>query len=94
MTRELTRISALLENNGVCVIPWKGPILAAAAYGDVALRQFGDLDILVREQDAMRAKDLLLASGYRPLYPQPAEQEAAYYALRKVYELVREMVGW
>jgi hypothetical protein len=90
MTRELTRISALLENNGVSIIPWKGPILAAAAYGNVALRQFGDLDILVREQDAMRAKDLLLASGYRPLYPQPAEQEAAYYALRKVYELVRQ----
>jgi Uncharacterised nucleotidyltransferase len=71
-------------------IPWKGPVLAAAAYGNVALQQFGDLDILVREQDSMRAKDLLLASGYRPLYPQPAEQEAAYYGLRKVYELVRE----
>ena len=89
MTRELTRISALLENNGVCVIPWKGPVLAATAYGDIALRQFGDLDILVRERDARPAKDLLLSSGYRPLY-QPAEQEEAYHALRKVYELVRE----
>jgi Uncharacterised nucleotidyltransferase len=90
LTRQLLKILRTLEQNRIPAIPWKGPVLAAMAYGNVALRQFGDLDILVREQDSMRAKDLLLASGYRPLYPQPAEQEAAYYALRKVYELVRE----
>jgi Uncharacterised nucleotidyltransferase len=90
MTRELIKLFDLLEKKGISAIPWKGPVLAAAAYGNVALRQFTDLDILVREQDAMRAKDLLFASGYRPLYQQPADQEAAYYGLRKVYELVRE----
>jgi hypothetical protein len=89
MTRELTRISGVLEQNGIAVLPWKGPVLAATAYDDVALRQFSDLDILVREQDALRAKDLLLSLGYRLYYEKPAEEEAAFHALRKVYELVR-----
>ena len=89
MTRELTRISGVLEQSGISVLPWKGPVLAAAAYGDAALRQYGDLDILVREQDAIRAKDLLLSLGYRLFYEQPPEEEAAFHSIRKVYELVR-----
>jgi len=89
MTRELSKISGMLEHNGISVLPWKGPVLAATAYADVALRQFSDLDILVREQDALRAKDLLISLGYRLYYEKPAEEEAAFHALRKVYELVR-----
>jgi hypothetical protein len=89
LTRELTRISRVLEQNGIAVLPWKGPVLAAMAYGDVALRQFSDLDILVREQDALRAKDLLISLGFRLYYEKPVEEEAAFHALRKVYELVR-----
>jgi hypothetical protein len=89
MTRELLKLLGLMEENGISAIPYKGPVLAAAAYGSVALRQFGDLDILVREQDAMRAKDLILSSGYGPLYQGPAEQQAVFHAARKVYEMVR-----
>ena len=89
LTRELIKLLGLLEKNGISAIPWKGPVLAAAAYGDVALRQFGDLDILVREQDAMKAKDLLLSSGYRLLYRGSAEDEAAFHGLRQVCELTR-----
>ena len=90
LTRELIKLLGGLEKIGISAIPWKGPVLAAAAYGDLALRQFGDLDILVREQDAMRAKNLLLSTGYRLLYGGSAEDEAAFHNLRKVCELVRE----
>ena len=89
LTRELLRLLGGLEKIGISAIPWKGPVLAATAYGNVALRQFGDLDILVREQDAIRGKDLLLSSGYRLQYQVSAEQEA-FHSVRKVYELVRE----
>jgi hypothetical protein len=90
LMRELIRLLDALEKIGVSAIPWKGPVLAAMAYGNVALRQFGDLDILVRERDAMIAKDLLLSSGYRLLYGGTAEQEEAFHSVRKVCELVRE----
>src|SRR6476620_4463178 len=36
---------------GISAIPFKGPMLAAAAYGDLSLRQAGDLDLLVRRDD-------------------------------------------
>jgi len=89
LTRELTRLLGGLEKIGIPAIPWKGPVLAASAYGDVALRQFGDLDILVRERDATPAKDLLLSSGYHLFYQASAEHEEAFHSLRQVYELVR-----
>ena len=90
LAHELIRLLGALDKIGVTAIPWKGPVLAETAYGNVGLRQFGDLDILVRERDAMIAKDLLLSSGYRLLYRGTAEQEDAFHGVRKVYELVRE----
>lgn len=89
-TRELLRVLHILEENGISAIPWKGPVLAAV-YGDIALRQFGDLDILVRERDSMRGKDLLVARGYRLFHQEESTGDlAAYHGLRQVYELVRE----
>jgi hypothetical protein len=90
LTRELIRLLGLLEKSGISAIPWKGPVLAATAYGNVGLRQFGDLDILVREHDAMRGKDLLLSAGYRLQYQGSAENEVAFHNARKVCELIRE----
>jgi len=54
----------MLEANGIPVLPFKGPILAALAYKNLSLRQFADLDILVHKRDVARAKKLLMAEGY------------------------------
>lgn len=59
--RELVRLLALFEANDIPAVPFKGPALALALYGDVGLRQFGDLDILVPAEQARRAKSLLAA---------------------------------
>ena len=64
-TMELLRIIRHLESNGVAVLPFKGPLLALQAYGNVSLRQFCDLDILVREKDFRKAIELLLSLEYR-----------------------------
>jgi len=40
-------------------IPYKGPVLAESAYGDVALRNFGDLDFLISPVDFGQAKQAL-----------------------------------
>lgn len=65
LSEELLRILSLLKANGVTAVPFKGPTLSVLAYGSLSSRQFGDLDILVREQDFLVAKDCLLAEGYR-----------------------------
>lgn len=90
LARELVRLLNLLQKNGISAIPWKGPVLAATAFSNVALRQFGDLDILVREDDATRGKDLLLSAGYRLQYEGSAENAVAFHSARKVYELIRD----
>lgn len=48
----------------VPAITIKGPTLAIAAYGDVALRVFGDLDFMVRLADVPRAFEVLARIGY------------------------------
>src|SRR5688500_9168780 len=47
-TRELRDLVGLLKSRGVPVIPYKGPVLAIEAYGDLASRQFDDLDLFVK----------------------------------------------
>jgi hypothetical protein len=65
LTTELIRVLNLLASHGITAVAYKGPVLAAVAYGDIALRQFVDLDILVSRQDSERVRDLLTSKGYR-----------------------------
>ncbi|MCB0164740.1 MAG: nucleotidyltransferase family protein [Anaerolineae bacterium] len=76
MTRELLSLLDRFEPAGIMAIPYKGPALAASAYGNLALRQFVDLDILVRPRDVLRAKRLIMAQGYRPRLELNDTQEA------------------
>jgi hypothetical protein len=64
LLRELLEILELFERHGIRAIPFKGPVLAAQAYGDVALRSFLDLDILIQPNELERARSLLLSHGY------------------------------
>ena len=82
---ELIRVLEGLEAHGIETIPYKGPVLAEIAYGDLALREFSDLDVLVRRQDLARAKEALKVLQYLPnLELSPAEEQAY---LRSGYEL-------
>src|ERR1700749_3650084 len=63
---ELLRGSGLFESEGVRSLAYKGPALAVAAYGDLSLRRFVDLDVIVRESDLGRASELLRDLGYAP----------------------------
>ncbi len=65
LTRELLKILKLCEARGLPAIPYKGPALAAMAYGDLSLRQFGDLDLLIHKKDFQKAKELLSSQGYQ-----------------------------
>jgi hypothetical protein len=63
---ELVRIADQFEKKELRALPYKGPVLAESAYGDVALRNFGDLDCLISPADFERAKQALGELGYRP----------------------------
>lgn len=66
LTSELFPLLDLLGRAGIPAIPFKGPVLAAALYGNPALREFVDLDILIHRKDVPKALRVLASSGYRP----------------------------
>jgi hypothetical protein len=70
LTQELLAIVRDFGAYGIDVIPFKGPVLAITVYGNLALREFLDLDLLVTKEHLERAGQLLAQRGYL----QPADQ--------------------
>jgi hypothetical protein len=68
LTAELINILRLFEAQNIPAIPYKGPVLAAQAYGDVALREFEDLDIILRQSDIPKAHEIIVSLGYNPKF--------------------------
>src|SRR5712671_5876912 len=64
LAAELFRILEQFTSKGIGALVVKGPVLAVRAYGDPAMRAYGDLDLLVRQRDIRRATELMLAAGY------------------------------
>src|SRR5260370_14163846 len=66
LTAELFCILDPFNLAGIGALVVKGPALAMQAYGDPAMRSYGDLDLLVRQRDIRRATELLIAASYAP----------------------------
>jgi hypothetical protein len=64
----------------VDAIPFKGPTLAEAAYGDIALRPFSDLDVLVLARDFPAAAAAVAELGYAESKPRRAAEQRAIVA--------------
>ena len=90
MTDELARLLTLCGRRGIHVIPFKGPALGVQVYGDAALRQFSDLDLLVRPGDLPRAASLLSEEGYRASSPPPAAHARDFLRVYCSAEFCRE----
>ena len=79
-TAELFRILDSLDARGLATIPHKGPVLTESVYGDLALRSFSDLDILVRPSDVQHARTVVQELGYVPTLSLSSAEERAYLA--------------
>ena len=63
-TGSLLRVLERLREAGVTAMPLKGPAWAERLYGDVTLRTWEDLDVLVPHDQVLRARKALLAEGF------------------------------
>ncbi|MGC1966091.1 MAG: nucleotidyltransferase family protein [Candidatus Acidiferrales bacterium] len=68
LTADLLQILKLFREHEIPSLPYKGPVLAAQAYGDVGLREFDDLDIILRQRDIPRAHEIIICLGYKPKF--------------------------
>lgn len=84
LSREFVRILDQLSRIGVEVIPYKGLALAETLYGDITLRQSGDIDLLIRDYDLPRVRKAVGELGYMPHAPLSEEQQQVY--LKTGYE--------
>jgi len=69
MSAELFLLLDRFEAAEIGALIVKGPVLAVQAYGDSAMRSYGDLDLLVRQRDIRRATELMIADGYQAAVP-------------------------
>jgi hypothetical protein len=58
------RVYKLFREHNIRVALFKGPLLAQLAYGEVSLRQAGDIDVLIPRHDFDHARKLLESLGY------------------------------
>jgi hypothetical protein len=65
LTGALIQVVRAFNAAGISALPHKGPLLAQAAYGDLAMREFADLDILILPSDLPKAIAILADLGYR-----------------------------
>jgi len=88
LTGQLLKLLDLLQSQGIPAIPLKGPLLATVAYGNLALRQFDDLDVLVHSRDMLRSIELLIAQGFKPLVQLSERQAESYLRSQYVYPFI------
>jgi hypothetical protein len=82
---ELAKLLSVMEESGITALPYKGPVLATTVYGDLSLRQFSDLDILISKKDLQKAKRLFSGIGYTPIGEMTELQEEAYLKAGRPY---------
>lgn len=80
LARELIRVLNALGALGIEAIPYKGVVLSEIYYGDIAMRQAGDIDLFVHAEDVARIKGAMRDLGFSPRTRIPPNAEAAYLA--------------
>jgi hypothetical protein len=89
LTEELCEVLELFERSGIRGVPYKGAALAATVYGDVAFRQFSDLDIFIHLEDIANAFDLLRSRGYKKERELTSKQETAFLKIECEHMFIR-----
>ena len=91
LTSELLRIHAAFKESGIETIPLKGPALASQIYGDLGLRPFSDIDLLVRREQINEAESAVKEIGYEAEFAIPQQHRERW--LRQQCELTFRRSG-
>ena len=65
LLKELTEFLDILDIHRIKAITFKGPMVAMVGYGDLALRTFYDLDLLVHPDEFFKLRDIAISHGYQ-----------------------------
>jgi hypothetical protein len=86
LTAELFRVLERFAASRIDVLLTKGPALSVRCYGKPDMRQYGDIDLVVRDADIRRATEAMTDLAYEPRVPLKAidaKKSPGEYAFRK-----------
>jgi hypothetical protein len=66
LTAEMIRLFDSFAAAEIEAVVIKGPVLSTRCYGDPGLRQYGDLDLIVRDADILRSTEMMIGLAYEP----------------------------
>jgi len=84
------RVYKLFKQNNIAVALFKGPLLAHMAYGEISLRQAGDIDLLIARRDFAPARTLLESLGYEMTPNLTAAQLASHLSNHCEIQFMRD----
>lgn len=88
LVQQLADMVERLGQQGIPVVPFKGPALAESLYGNAALRECVDLDILIRRRDVPEAIRTLVSAGYADIKQLKPGRQGAYISTQYEYPLL------
>lgn len=94
LTGELRRLLKLFDEAAIPVVPFKGSALGYMAYGHPSLRQFTDIDLMVRREDIARASDLLRRRGYHKELELMAREENYFQKIQCEHAFINPGKGF
>jgi hypothetical protein len=68
LVKEFISVCDKLKSRKIDLVPLKGPVLSHRLYGDAVMRNYFDLDLLIRVRDITATVSLLKESGYRSIF--------------------------
>lgn len=80
LTAELIKVSRALQEKGIKVAAYKGPVSSVLAYKNLLLRSFCDLDILLHRADLEPTHQVLQGLGYRQQFHSDGEDNEYAHA--------------
>jgi hypothetical protein len=80
----------LFRDHKIPIAILKGSVLAQMAYGEISLRQAGDIDVLISRSDFQRARQLLESLGYQMMPALTETQLSSHLAAHCEIQFVRD----
>ena len=84
------KLHRALKDRGIRAAILKGSVLAQMAYGEISLRQAGDIDVLIAPADFDRARQLLESLGYQMMPPLTRAQLGSHLKAHCEIQFVRD----
>ncbi|HEX6728510.1 MAG TPA: nucleotidyltransferase family protein [Pyrinomonadaceae bacterium] len=87
---QLRTIINSFDEERVPLLVFKGPILAQLAYGEISLRQSGDLDLLIDRSHFNRVRSILESLGFQMAPPLTTSQQTAHLGFHCEIQFMRD----